>query len=97
MPRRVNFIILPLFAFANAQLRLVGVDMASVVSDPVAMGCFFGLVLGKPIGIVADHGAEREDWLFASARRRYMGTDALCRSPGRRGLYHVHLDFGPVV
>ncbi|MCI5785472.1 MAG: Na+/H+ antiporter NhaA [Collinsella bouchesdurhonensis] len=49
----VNFIILPLFAFANAQLRLVGVDMASVVSDPVAMGCFFGLVLGKPIGIIA--------------------------------------------
>ena len=49
----VNFIILPLFAFANAQLRLVGVDMASVVSDPVALGCFFGLVLGKPIGIIA--------------------------------------------
>lgn len=49
----VNFIILPLFAFANAQLRLVGVDMASVVTDPVARGCFFGLVLGKPIGIIA--------------------------------------------
>ena len=49
----VNFIILPLFAFANAQLRLVGVDMASVVTDPVALGCFFGLVLGKPIGIIA--------------------------------------------
>ncbi len=49
----VNFIILPLFAFANAQLRLVGADLGSIVADPVALGTFFGLVLGKPIGILA--------------------------------------------
>ena len=49
----VNFLILPLFAFANAQLRLVGVDPASILSDPVAQGVFLGLVLGKPLGIVA--------------------------------------------
>ena len=49
----VNFLILPLFAFANAQLRLVGVDPASILSDPVALGVFFGLVLGKPLGIMA--------------------------------------------
>ncbi len=49
----VNFIILPLFAFANAQLRLVGADLASIVCDPVAIGVYLGLVLGKPIGIFA--------------------------------------------
>ena len=49
----VNFVILPLFAFANAQLRVVGVDPASIVGDPVAQGVFLGLVLGKPLGIVA--------------------------------------------
>ena len=49
----VNFLILPLFAFANAQLRLVGVDPLSIVCDPVSQGVFFGLVLGKPLGIVA--------------------------------------------
>ena len=49
----VNFIILPLFAFVNAQLRVVGVDPLAIVGDPVAQGVFFGLVLGKPIGIVA--------------------------------------------
>ena len=49
----VNFLILPLFAFANAQLRLVGVDPASILADPVARGVFLGLVLGKPLGIVA--------------------------------------------
>ena len=48
----VNFLVLPLFAFANAQLRIIGIDSSSLVCDPVAHGVFFGLVLGKPIGIV---------------------------------------------
>jgi len=48
----VNFVILPLFAFANAQVRLVGVDLAGVVGSPVAQGAFLGAVLGKPIGII---------------------------------------------
>ncbi|MBP3894163.1 MAG: Na+/H+ antiporter NhaA [Atopobiaceae bacterium] len=49
----VNFLILPLFAFTNAQVRLVGVDLGSILADPVARGAFLGAVLGKPIGIVA--------------------------------------------
>lgn len=48
----VNFIILPLFAFVNAQVRLVGVDMMQLALDPVALGTYFGMLLGKPIGIV---------------------------------------------
>lgn len=48
----VNFLILPIFAFVNAQLRLVGVDPMTILGDPVALGVYFGLVLGKPIGIV---------------------------------------------
>lgn len=47
----VNFIILPLFAFVNAQVRLVGVDLGALVVDPVALGVYFGMLLGKPIGI----------------------------------------------
>ena len=49
----VNFLILPLFAFANAQVRLVGADFGAIVSDPVTQGVFLGAVLGKPLGIVA--------------------------------------------
>ncbi len=49
----VNFVILPLFAFTNAQVRLVGVDLGTVVTDRVVQGAFFGAVLGKPIGIIA--------------------------------------------
>lgn len=48
----VNFIILPLFAFVNAQVRLVGVDVVQLALDPVSMGTYFGMMLGKPIGIV---------------------------------------------
>ncbi len=49
----VNFLILPLFAFVNAQLRLVGADFGAIVMDPVTCGVFFGAVLGKPLGIIS--------------------------------------------
>lgn len=48
----VNFAILPLFAFVNAQVRIVGVDLGAVVADPVTKGVYFGAVLGKPLGII---------------------------------------------
>ena len=49
----VNFLVLPLFAFVNAQLRLVGADFGAIVMDPVTRGVFFGAVLGKPLGIIS--------------------------------------------
>ena len=47
----VNFLILPIFAFVNAQVRLVGVDMGALLVDPVTLGTYFGMLLGKPVGI----------------------------------------------
>lgn len=47
----VNFLILPIFAFVNAQVRLVGTDFMTIVSDPVTIGVYLGAVLGKPLGI----------------------------------------------
>ena len=47
----VNFVILPVFAFVNAQVRLVGVDLGALVVDPVAVGVYAGMLLGKPLGI----------------------------------------------
>ena len=41
-----------IFAFVNAQVRLVGVDLVQLALDPVAMGTYFGMLLGKPLGIV---------------------------------------------
>ncbi len=46
----VNFCILPLFALANTAILIPSQFMQSITS-PVGMGVFFGLVLGKPVGI----------------------------------------------
>ncbi len=47
----VAYLILPVFAFANAGLALGGFVPADVLR-PVPLGILFGLVLGKPIGVV---------------------------------------------
>lgn len=44
------FCIIPLFALANAGLRITG-DPGSIAADPVMLGVFFGLVVGKPVGV----------------------------------------------
>ena len=48
----VYFLILPLFALTNADVSLVGTDITTVVATPEFLGVFFGLLLGKPIGII---------------------------------------------
>ncbi|MBM6675511.1 Na+/H+ antiporter NhaA [Olsenella uli] len=48
----VNFCVLPLFAFVNAELHLVGASLPSVLTSPVAHGVFLGAVVGKPAGII---------------------------------------------
>jgi len=57
----VSFVIMPLFAFANAGVRILG-NVAAAARHPVSLGVVLGLVVGKPLGI----------WLFArmSAKTR---------------------------
>lgn len=47
------FLILPVFALANAGVRVVGADIGALATQPVTLGVLFGLVLGKPLGVVA--------------------------------------------
>lgn len=46
-----NFLIIPLFALANAGVALDGSIMSMSPMPAVVPGIFFGLLLGKPIGI----------------------------------------------
>jgi len=46
-----SFLIIPLFALANAGVRFVGVDILGAVTSPVALGVSVGLIVGKPVGI----------------------------------------------
>jgi len=50
----VSFLVMPLFAFANAGVRFLGNALAAA-QHPVGLGVALGLFLGKPLGI----------WLFA--------------------------------
>ncbi len=47
----VTFIVLPLFALANAGVALPD-DLLGALATPVALGVGLGLVLGKPIGVL---------------------------------------------
>ena len=44
------FVILPLFAFANAGVNLSQLDLSSIL-HPVSLGIFFGLLVGKQAGV----------------------------------------------
>ena len=47
-----NFLILPLFAFVNAQISFTGANMLEIATDPVTYGVILGAVVGKPVGIL---------------------------------------------
>ncbi len=47
----VTFIVLPVFALANAGIRLSG-DLSAVIGSPLVLGVAAGLVIGKTVGIL---------------------------------------------
>lgn len=47
----VNFLIIPVFAFANTNITLQA-EMLHGLTAPLGLGIFFGLMLGKPVGIL---------------------------------------------
>lgn len=48
----VALIVLPLFAFLNAGIEIDGQTLWAGFTDPVSLGVLFGLVIGKPAGIL---------------------------------------------
>ena len=46
-----SFVIVPIFALANAGVRFSNVDVGAAVTSSVSMGVAFGLVAGKIVGI----------------------------------------------
>ena len=48
-----SFVIVPIFAFANTGV-VISIDaLKHASSSPIAWGIFFGLVIGKPLGIIS--------------------------------------------
>ncbi len=48
-----SFVVVPIFAFANAGVRISGEALGGAVGDPVVVGVFLGLLVGKVIGVTA--------------------------------------------
>ena len=48
----VYFAILPLFALTNADVSFVDGSLGNIFADPALYGVFFGLLIGKPVGIM---------------------------------------------
>jgi Na+/H+ antiporter NhaA len=48
-----SFVIVPLFALANAGIHLDGQLLGDAVTSPVTLGILFGYLVGKPLGILA--------------------------------------------
>ena len=48
-----SFIIVPLFAFANTGVVITSDSINDAINSPIAWGIFAGLVIGKPVGVLA--------------------------------------------
>jgi Na+/H+ antiporter NhaA len=48
-----SYVIVPLFALANAGTHLTGRLMSHAISSPITLGILIGYVVGKPIGVFA--------------------------------------------
>jgi Na+:H+ antiporter, NhaA family len=77
----VSFAIMPLFALANAGLRLSR-DVVAAVTDPIALGIVVGLFVGKQLGVAASCWVlVRFGWASLPARSTWMqlyGIALLC-------------------
>ena len=49
----IAFLIMPVFAFANAGVSFAGVDIMASLTSKVTLGIIFGLVIGKQVGVFA--------------------------------------------
>lgn len=49
----VSFVIMPVFALANAGVSFIDMDVTVLGANHVALGVAAGLLLGKPVGIIA--------------------------------------------
>jgi Na+/H+ antiporter NhaA len=58
-----SYLIVPLFALANAGIAIDGAFLARAFTSPITLGILFGYVLGKPVGILGS------SWLLTRSTR----------------------------
>ena len=63
-----SFVIVPVFALANAGIHIDGQLLGDAVTSPVTLGILFGYVVGKPLGILAAAWLASRSWLAGLTR-----------------------------
>jgi Na+/H+ antiporter NhaA len=63
-----GFVIVPVFALANAGIHIDGQLLSDAVTSPITLGILFGYVVGKPVGIVTAAWLASRPWLFGLRR-----------------------------
>ena len=82
------FLILPLFALANAGVRL-DQGLLQAVASPVGLGVVLGLFVGKQVGIIAIQLAGHSQWQGGIAGGGRLETTLGCELSGRHWIHHV--------
>ncbi|MBO9535493.1 Na+/H+ antiporter NhaA [Herbaspirillum sp.] len=77
----VAFLVLPMFAFANAGVSLQGLSLDSLL-DPIPLGIAAGLVLGKTVGVFGASWMMMRSGLATApagaSTRQFVGVCMLC-------------------
>jgi Na+/H+ antiporter NhaA len=84
-----SYLIVPLFALANAGIAIDGGFLARAFTSPITLGILFGYVIGKPLGILG--GALLISRLSGGRLRPPVGWrpwPAAARSPGSASPSH---------
>lgn len=55
-----SYLIVPLFAFVNTGVEISNSSISAAIDSPIAWGIFFGLVIGKPLGVLTTTFAARK-------------------------------------
>lgn len=96
----VSFGVMPIFALANAGVSFVDMDMASITHNFVALGVMMGLLVGKPLGIVAAVWLTEKTGLGHRSRsltwRRVVGLGFLASIGFTMSMFVTMLAFVPV-
>jgi Na+/H+ antiporter NhaA len=58
-----GFVIVPLFALANAGIHITGGLLGDAVASPITLGIVFGYLVGKPLGILGASWLATRPWL----------------------------------
>ena len=63
-----SYVIVPVFALANAGVHIDGALLSDAVTSPITLGIFFGYVVGKPLGVLGATWLASRPWLTGLRR-----------------------------